>query len=695
MSINVQTISDKAEFTNYFTDPMTIPRNAEIVNTKASLALPIMVSPYVVVPDISAPYDDVACTIVIDGVQVEITWLDIFNAHVTFTASGLSIDNIEAGGEGDYFGKYRFYPSDNVKWLANNEVAPHALAQKIKISFNQVLGQAINTKFFFYSVNPNPEYTTSDYITMNSVQSIVTGLTNATTGAPITALSLGLQTQRLTKFGFNTIYDPAKVSAQTEDFVNIAAADAVNWTIVGNGHLLSTAGGTNVAFLGTTSATADPATIDPNGGWIGCRADHSSGKMAWGLILQGEGKLSTFDPNFLAGGGTNIDTSMIDVGFEIEQNAGGNKVVTILDGKHRHVIYDGGAVTEEIRSIRKPTKPIMGFTNNSDRLFIQIKRGTIVNGNHEFIFSFFHSAGSPLNDTDDQLIYVSKQTFSGGRLFPTPCFLSDNVVGNKFDLIATVDSTVQSQQQGDYFTDSSIDMGGQNAMGNMSILPNVSGDVGGVVSADISGEIYKFWKSWGFDNPKNTGNENLLTDEQYFASATTSALSNSFQINTNFVDAPTNYWIGENSLGRIYALDPTGNYLEPIAGNPLTALPQQLDISINNMDIKNYVGAFVSGTIINQSNSLSRIVGTIPIDTTNIGNTQIVNLQYEPYNLVYRPINNPNPFNLNELKIEIFYRDFTNNVRRIVSNVFGTINLEFNIRMGYLPKKPMNNLLPY
>jgi len=85
----------------------------------------------------------------------------------------------------------------------------------------------------------------------------------------------------------------------------------------------------------------------------------------------------------------------------------------------------------------------------------------------------------------------------------------------------------------------------------------------------------------------------------------------------------------------------------------------------------------------------------VSLRTTNIGNTQIVNLQYEPYNLVYRPINNPNPFNLNELKIEIFYRDFTNNVRRIVSNVFGTINLEFNIRMGYVPKKPMNNLLPY
>ena len=695
MSLNVQTISDKAEFTNYFTDPMTIPINAELVNTKANLALPIMVSPSVRVPPIQAPYTDIAIHVIVDGVSVDITWQDIYTAHTLFTISGQSIDNIVAGAEADYFGKYRFYPNDNVIWNAPNEQAPHTITQKTKISFNQVLAQAINTKLFFYSIFPNPEYISSDYITIDRSGTSTTALVNATTGQPIIATPISQQTQKLTKFGFTTQYDPQKITNGVEDFITIDPNDITNWDrdAVDTKKITSTAGGMNVAFLST--GNGDVATIDPNGGFISTRVNHNSGKMAWGLILVGEGENDTFDSNFLGGAGTTIDdyVDMIDIGYMIEENAGGTKVITIIDGQHRSIVYDGASVNAYTDPIKKPSNPIMGYNNNSDKLYIQIKRGSVVNGTSKFIFSFFHGDGSPIDDTNDQLIYVSHQTFSGGRIKPTPCFLSDNVVGNVFDLVASVKATEQSEQQGNYFTNLQLDSGGQNQMGTIALLPDLGSSGSGV---DLAGALYKFWKMWGFDNPKNSSFTDF-TDAQYFTGFGGNNLQNVIQLNTNFNDANTNYWIGNNSISRLYQLDDDagGKSLVPSGNNPLSSLPQQLDVSINNMDIKNFIGSFVSATILNPSNSLSRVVGTIPIDITQVNETSILNLIYEPYNLVYRPINNPNPFNLNELKIEIFYRDMNTNQRRIIENVFGVINLEFNIRGGYVPKKPNNNLLPY
>lgn len=695
MSLNIQTISDKAEFTNYFTDPMTIPKNAEIVNTKTSLALPIMVSPSVRVPPVPAPYTDIAITVIIDGVSVDITWQDIYTAHTEFTASGQSIDDIVNGSQADYFGKYRFYPNDNVIWLAQNKLAPHEITEKFKISFNQVLAQAINTKFKFYTVFQNPEYKTSDYLTIDRSGTTTTALINATTGQPIIATPISAQTQQLTKFGFTTQYDPQKMTNGVEDFITINPADITNWDrdAVDTKKITSTVTGMNVAFLST--GDGDIATIDPNGGFISTRINHSSGKMAWGLILVGEGENDKFDSNYLNAGGTTIDNhmDMIDIGFVIEENAGGNKVITIIDGLTRTVVYGGATIENRTMPNLKPTQPIMGYNNNSDKLYIQIKRGTVVNGNSEFIFSLFHGDGSPIDDTNDQLIYVSKQTFSGGRIKPTPCFLSDNVAGNVFDLVASVKMDEQSEKQGAYFTDLQLSSGGQNVMGTISLLPNLSASNDNV---DLAGSLYKFWKSYGFDNPKNA-NLSDNTDVQFFTGFGGSDLQNVIQLDTNFIDANTNYWIGNNSVSAIYQLDEDagGKSVVPIGNNPLSSLPQQLDISINNMDIKNYVGAFVSATLNNPSNSLSRVVGTVPIDITQVNETMIINLQYEPFNLVYRPINNPNPFNLNELKIEIFYRDMQTNQRRIIENIFGVINLEFNIRGGYNPKKPVNNLLPY
>ena len=65
----------------------------------------------------------------------------------------------------------------------------------------------------------------------------------------------------------------------------------------------------------------------------------------------------------------------------------------------------------------------------------------------------------------------------------------------------------------------------------------------------------------------------------------------------------------------------------------------------------------------------------------------VLNLQYEPFNLIYRPINNPRAFTINELDIDIFYRDFNTGQRRTINNVVGTIELDIHVKTGAPPVK--------
>ena len=51
MSLNINTIADKPQFRNYFSNPLTFPKNANVALPKANLQVPILVQPQLSVPE--------------------------------------------------------------------------------------------------------------------------------------------------------------------------------------------------------------------------------------------------------------------------------------------------------------------------------------------------------------------------------------------------------------------------------------------------------------------------------------------------------------------------------------------------------------------------------------------------------------------------------------------------------------------
>ncbi len=74
--------------------------------------------------------------------------------------------------------------------------------------------------------------------------------------------------------------------------------------------------------------------------------------------------------------------------------------------------------------------------------------------------------------------------------------------------------------------------------------------------------------------------------------------------------------------------------------------------------------------------------------------SQDIDITYEPFSLLYRPLTNPNNVTINKLDIELFYKEFFTNIKRGIKNIDGTINLEFHVKAGGAPTIN-NNLRPF
>ena len=74
-SININTISKKPNFINYFSEPITFPPNAQVALPKANFQVPIVVNPVIKIPRVlEVNYDDSCLDVRIDGVSLVITW---------------------------------------------------------------------------------------------------------------------------------------------------------------------------------------------------------------------------------------------------------------------------------------------------------------------------------------------------------------------------------------------------------------------------------------------------------------------------------------------------------------------------------------------------------------------------------------------------------------------------------------------
>ena len=713
MSLNIETTSDKPNFINYFSDPLTLPQNAGVVLTKTNLSVPIIVSPSVRVPNIGNAAG-AALTVGIDGITEILSWTDIYNAANFYFANNYGLDRINAPADLFVRGEYDFMPNQQlvVNCINDGAALGTATSNKLKVSFNTILAYAIDQKFDFYDIQTAPTYKKAEGV--NTVGSGITTSLNDAAGAKIEGTLVDYNNDILTELGFNIAYDPTATTDITPTDFNWTAADSLtNWTRTGASIITSAVAGVNVAFA---TQYASGFSIDPNGGWVGAVPTLAGGgTMAYGLSLSSE--FGGWDDNFLSGGGTTCDDyiNLIDIGWKFKANANGTTCAQIIDSKTDNAAYGGAAVSLPQIPITEPPHLVSRATVG-EKFFIHIKRGAIVNGTTEFIFSLFSGTAAIL-DTTDNLIYVCKRTFAGGSLRPTLVALSDNVLGNILSGWNHIPITNQSIEQGDYFATALSANGGtfnkefflQPEYGGTQLIPAVPAAppvplLPAITATQQIAEISDFWRAWGLISYDNAVLTTAAAGRRYFVNNTIGTnLLRTFKNKVNVLNSTFDiqYIIGQNGIGDIWNSG-GGEQMILNQDNAVANLPAVLHVAIDNLDLKNFNGTLLGGASATgtgaqtgQRPSVDRVIGTIPLPTNTILESDNYLIQYEPLNLIYRPINNPISFTINQLQVGIFYYDFLTNVRKNLKSINGICNLELNIKQGFTPKKPQNNLLPY
>jgi hypothetical protein len=674
MSLNIETTSDKPNFINYFSDPLILPQNSQVVLTKTNVSVPIIVAPTIIMPN-PTDADTTACKVSIDGIEIHINWTQIYQAANYYFVNNFSLAQIN--DPATFFGLYEFLPNQQLVVLCENDFNNAAgLTDKMNVGFNTLLAYAINEEYDFYEVQPAPTYRKTEGIALTNTNGNT--ITTALESSPNVNIKGALEEYNndvLEEIGFNIAYNPNAITASTAITFNWSVADSLtNWTRTGADVLTSSATGVNVAFA---TKTASVFSIDPNGGWVGAvPALAGGGTMAYGLSLVGE--FGGWDSNFLSGGGTTCDDyiNLIDIGWKFKANANGTTTAQVIDGKTDNASYDGGTTLLPQIPITEPPHQVNRATAG-EKFFIHIKRGSIVNGTTEFIFSLF-SGTSPVLEKTDNLIYVSKRTFGGGLLNPTLIALSDNVVGNIFNSWSYIPITAQSIEQGNYFNTPDGYTGGTFSR-EFSIEPQY-GD-----NTDNDG-IADFWRAWGLISYENIvlaqapGNTAPYGRTYFTNKSTGTNLLRTFKNKVNILNSTFNvkYIIGQSDISKIWAAYGfnTGLNQDYVVLN----LPSQLHISIDNLDLKNFNGTMLGGIGTTNSNQptgqrpcVDRTIGTIPLPVNEIVESDNYLLQYEPLNLIYRPINNPNNFTINQLQISIFYYDFLTNIRQNLEVIKGYV----------------------
>lgn len=159
-------------------------------------------------------------------------------------------------------------------------------------------------------------------------------------------------------------------------------------------------------------------------------------------------------------------------------------------------------------------------------------------------------------------------------------------------------------------------------------------------------------------------------------------------------NARIRYFLGDQPLSSIFTQAADTNTTVINLATALINLPKELKVAVNNLSVKSYQGKYNStstSTYAVSSGGEQRVIGTIPMPEVD-AETVNVRINYEPYNLTYKPMNNPEPFMINQLLMEIFFQDYDTNQRKKFGSVNGHLTLDLNLRQGAKPPPIKNNI---
>lgn len=676
MSINAILTSDKANFSNYFSDPIVMPSNSQVALTAACITLPYFVQ-NILIPPILETADErtsLAVRVNIDGIAQDVTWREIFNAYISYGG----IVSLEPNLTEDLFfgGSYEIFTNNKITCTSE---PPNAARDGEKPTINWALAAAIDAKYEFYAISDASTWT-EPKVSWISNNRDGTVQRRTLVGPAATYNDCEFSLSNCTEIAFNVSYMPGKITAEATTDGALAVADLVNMTYTAaNSFLTTTATGAQAECMGA----GNDIDIDLNGGYIRCSPNivSNAGKLWFGLSLEGRGDS---DNNRYLPINTASPT-MIDVGFEFSV-VGGQSVYRMVDGRTVYNAYDGNALVNGYSPTYYPSQSVKTFNNDTDGFALLVRRGNVISGNFQYVVDFF--MGPNDEDIDEwSCVYSSKTTLNHSSIQPVPIFLgSANVAGNQLKTIKFIamgsDTTSQGQALLDY---------GGGFYNTVAIQPYTNG---------ANRQEINFWKSLGLnsmdtDMAAGAGALEDYNDGAIKVSYSGTPLNKTISWKPNFRDGDNDggnvsyYYIGYKAVNRFYKFSATG-LLEVNSDYLLGSLPKYLNVYLLNVPVKNYSGTypagFSGGAGAETETGENRIIGTIPF--TYPKDTEVSNeleIFYETFNPYYRPVNNSNTYTLNDMLIEVSFKDFTNDRRITIEEVIGTIKLELNIKGGTQP----------
>ena len=667
MSINIGLVSNKPEFTNFFSENVTLPVNSECVLAKANMDIPVITVTAAVVPFVdNASRGEPILDVQIDGIEHSLSWTDIYTAHTV-----LAQDDIDAGVTADQYlsGSYEYFPTTT---LTGFDAATTSF--KSKLNFPTVLAQAIDTKYEFYTVEADVVKTENDLGNLGG-QSDYT-FRNFTD----TTAFMNFTTTKAWKL--IATYTPQKLAENTETDANISAAANSGYVLSGGNDTL-----TSTAAL-CQAWGSNENIIDVNGGYWGTTFTHpGTGISVYGISLEGVGHGNDeYNPVITA-----FEPEVFDVGFQFEVVAG-QKVYKIIDGNKQHVYYDTNANAEVTvtKPLYHPPNAKLKF-NDTDDFFIQVQRGNLYNGTNEFVIRLYQ--GHNTHDFSSQfteLVYVAKRTLKSSAITPNIGFMSDGQAGHIFADNNFIPRTADTVQQCEFRLTANVGVPYAQSIGAMALIPQIAAATGGVTQRD-------FFSAYGMytDDDGGTNSNNFVSIESKNQTLT---LTREMDISSSTTQS--RIYLGDIPLADAFRQDASPNgatnttIINKVSQQSLRNLPKELKVAINNLPIKSFQGQYINTALPKPiAGGESRVIGTIPIPEIADEDVSIP-IVYEPFNLLYRPLNNVQPFNFNQVFCEIYFQDFNTNERKTFGAINGHLTLDINVRQGAREPKVQNNLRP-
>ena len=665
MSINIQTVADKTIYENYFQDTITFPINSQIALTKCNMEVPVFVQNVLKVPDIPpGAYNSTILDINIDGLVKTLTFQDLYDAWRSLTLliePGLNIATF-------YSGNYEIFTNNQLN-LRTQPSAP--LNDAERPTFSRCLAKAIDREFAYYDCKDVSNHRTSAVEVGSTFGDTLVG------NAGHIYNDTYLRTNYKPEISLNIAYNPQPIAETVPTLAVFDVAEVVGWT-AGGGFLQNASGG--VCF-----ASPD-FEIDNNGGYLRFVPKvhlAASSLMAVGFNLSGFNEndkgLIRPPPSMTLP----ADLNLIDIGVIFQTDITGTVIYySIIDGT-----FNDGA-TKRIN--QTPPQSLKNFTNDSQKFHIQMVKSDMNNADGNIVFRLYQgSSDTPL---PENFIYQFKTMMTSSSQGVNPLFLCDS---NPHEVKSI------------NYVPMTNDTHFQNNSGNFTWGRNDSFGIAVSFLNYDTNELHDFFAALGIDTDINLSpipsiepNFSQITQEGNRFNKTLSWKTNY----TNDDSTDTNqsiYFIGKRNTADFftYSADPITGVNRWVVNrvNGTATLPKELSVFVNNLDVKNYQGSFISLSGAETQTGVTRLVSTVPLRSgTNVLASENLTIEYETFNPYYRPISNPNNFTINQLHIEISYKDFATDQRKTIDNINGLVRCEFNIRAGAQSKKKLNNeLLPY